>query len=572
MVLLTCSSDFTNNTMKRFYLFSIAILVLQLQGLAENNGIPSKITGVTIYLKGARVERTATASLVPGDNEIVFEGLSNYIDENSIEVQGQGNATILSVNYRVNYQKLQLESDRVKRFKSSMDSVNLKLEYVKNEISTDDQEIKLLQANYKLGVNPKTDFVEDVEEWGEHYHKKVLEIKNALTKLNIERKELKTLSDQFQADINQENAAVKQPSGEIVVKVQGTGYTNADFRFSYYVANAGWTPLYSLRAENTKDPLKLDYDALVTQQTGEQWKDVKLALSTGNPLQKGNKPELNPWYLNAYETPYFKPPLIDQANANVRTISKEDIQNAPNNTNGYLLSSQSGVVSGGASYDYSIAQKLNSASDYTTTSQNQLNVSFDINLRYTINPDGTPQQVRIQQTTLPAIFEYASAPKLDDNAFLLAKVTGWEDANLLPGTANLYYEGAYIGKSYLDPSVTNDTLNLSFGRDKKINIERKLLRDFSKKQFLGKYKTQNFVYETSVKNTKNIPVVITIEDQIPISQTKEIEVTVKDNSKADYDMKTGKLQWKMTLQPNETRKVKLDFSVKYPKNKYISGL
>ncbi len=541
--------------MKRFYLFSIAILVLHLQGLAENNGIPSKIKGVTIYLKGARIERTATASLVPGDNEIVFEGLSNYIDENSIEVQGQGNATILSVNYRVNYLKLQQESDRVKKFKTSLDSVNLKLEYVKNEISTDDQEIKLLQANYKLGVNPKTDFVEDVEEWGEHYHKKVLEIKNALTKLNIERKELKTLSEQFQADINQENSAAKQPSGEIVVKVQGTGYTNADFRFSYYVANASWTPLYSLRAQNTSDPLKLDYDALVTQQSGEQWKDVKLALSTGNPLQKGNKPELNPWYLNVQEPMpiYHKSSLWmggGTYNESVKMTTTPDI-------------------GGDAS---SPAPAMNSSSDYTTSTQNQLNVSFDINLRYTINPDGTPQQVRIQQTTLPAIFEYASAPKLDVNAFLLAKVTGWEDANLLPGTANLYYEGAYIGKSYLDPSVTNDTLNLSFGRDKKINIERKLLRDFSKKQFLGKYKTQNFVYETSVKNTKNIPVIITIEDQIPISQTKEIEVTVKDNSKADYDVKTGKLQWKMTLQPNETKKVKLDFSVKYPKNKYISGL
>ena len=557
--------------MKRFYLFSIAILALHLQGLAENNGIPSKIKGVTIYLKGARVERTATASLVPGDNEIVFEGLSNYIDENSIEVQGQGNATILSVNYRVNYQKLQQESDRVKRFKSSMDSVNLKLEYVKNEISTDDQEIKLLQANYKLGVNPKTDFVEDVEEWGEHYHKKVLEIKNALTKLNIERKELKTLSDQFQADINQENAAVKQPSGEIVVKVQGTGYTNADFRFSYYVANAGWTPLYSLRAENTKDPLKLDYDALVTQQTGEQWKDVKLALSTGNPLQKGNKPELNPWYLNVDEYNdrqlrksgplYHKSSQFDGEDADLSyKVDKNDTTRL------------SGGRAEGTVYYLDGIKVLGNASNYTTSTQNQLNVSFDINLRYTINPDGTPQQVRIQQTTLPAIFEYASAPKLDDNAFLLAKVTGWEDANLLPGTANLYYEGAYIGKSYLDPSVTNDTLNLSFGRDKKINIERKLLRDFSKKQFLGKYKTQNFVYETSVKNTKNIPVVITIEDQIPISQTKEIEVTVKDNSKADYDLKTGKLQWKMTLQPNETKKVKLDFSVRYPKNKYISGL
>ena len=551
--------------MKRILLSIVTCCLVTCATYAEGTEISSKIKDVTIYLRGARVERTASASLAPGNNEIVFEGLSNFIDENSIEVRGQGGATILSVNYRINYVKMQKETENAKRLKNSLDSARLKLEYINNEVSVLDQESQLMQANYKMGVNDKTQFADDVEEWAQRFHKKELEIKNAVTKLNIEEKELTALTQQLQNQMAEANASNKQPSGEIVVKVSSTAYGSADFDFAYYVANAGWTPLYSLRAQNTTDPLKLDYDALVSQQTGEIWKDIKMSLSTGNPLLGGNKPELSTWYLNVIDRElYAKGKAYSWGFGDKTMATGAEIENKDEEK---MKADDMNVVSRST-----LLQTIGSSAEYTVMRQSQLNVSFDINLRYTVAPDGTPQQVRIQQASLPAVFEYASAPKLDKDAFLLAKVTGWEDNNLLPGNANLYFEGAYIGKSFINPDVTNDTLNLSFGRDRKINIDRKLLRDFSKKAFLGKSKTQNFVYEITVKNTKNTAITLNLEDQIPVSQTREIEVSVKEISKADYDSKTGKLNWKLSMQPNETKKIKLEYSVRYPSNKVISGM
>ena len=530
---------------------------------AEGLATSSKIKDVTIYLKGARVERTASLNLVPGNNEIVFENLSNFIDESSIEVQGQGNATILSVNYRINYLKMQQQTETARHLKLSLDSSQLRLEYIGNEIAVLDQEALLLQANYKVGVNEKTQFANEVEEWSRRYHTRVLEIKNKLTILHIKEKEITILNQELQNQLVQANSSNRQPSGEIIVKVSAASGGKADFSFDYYVATAGWTPLYSLRAQNTTDPLKLDYDALVSQQSGEIWKDIKMTLSTGNPMLAGNKPELGSWYLNIAEINTRRNRWDFGDESKTTGLDRDALFKKSEDKTITTMYNQVAVEAN---------IPMAGASDFTTMKQSQLNVSFDISLPYTIAADGTPQQVRIQQASIPAIYEYAAAPKLDNDAFLLARATGWEEFNLLPGTANLYFEGAYIGKSYINPTVTNDTLNLSFGRDKKINIERKLLRDFNKKAFLGKNTTQNFVYEISVKNTKYTAVTLNMEDQVPVSQNKEIEVSVNEISGADYDKKTGKLQWKLSLNPNEIKKIKMEYSVKYPVNKIVTGL
>ncbi len=540
--------------MKRYLLTILVFSLISICLYAEEHIAPSKIKEVTIYLQGARVVRTATVALNPGVNEIVFENLSNSLDENSIEMKGIGNATILSVNYRINYYKLQQLTEATKKLKFSMDSVKYKLDITQNELLVLDQTVQLLQANYKMGVNDKTQFVDDIEEWAQRYSKKVLDIKNSGTKLKLLVTELKAQYADLQNKFNQSSGSSKQPSGEIVVKVQTTAYGNADFNFAYYVGNASWTPIYSLRAQNTTNPIQLDYDALVIQQTGEIWNDIKMSLSTGNPTLGGNKPDLFPWYLRIQNPPISY------------GYMKKDAHVAEEEKSVSIEAYKSNVSMPEA------MQNMSTGADYTTVKHGQLNVTFDINLRYTILPDGSPQQVRMQQISLPATFEYAAIPKLDLDAFLLAKVTGWEDNNLLPGNANLYFEGAYVGKSFINPSITNDTLNLSFGRDKKINIERKLLKDFSKKAFFGKTKTQNFVYEITVKNNKNISTSIDVEDQVPVSQTKDIEVSVKETSKADYDANSGKLKWKFNLQPNEVRKIKIEYSLKYPTNKNILGL
>ena len=164
-------------------------------------------------------------------------------------------------------------------------------------------------------------------------------------------------------------------------------------------------------------------------------------------------------------------------------------------------------------------------------------------------------------------------PKLDKDAFLLAGLKGWESLNLLPGTSNVYFEGAYVGQTVLDPaSNTSDTLYVSLGRDKRIIVKRETVRDFTSKKVIGLNRKEEYGYEINLRNTKTEAIDIDVEDQIPLSRNSDIEVELIDKGDANYDVESGKLLWKLKIGPSETKKLRFRFSVKYPKNKQVSGL
>ena len=154
--------------------------------------------------------------------------------------------------------------------------------------------------------------------------------------------------------------------------------------------------------------------------------------------------------------------------------------------------------------------------------------------------------------------------------FLLAEIADWEKLNLLPGEANIIFEGTYIGKSFIDPSSTQDTLNLTMGRDKRVVVKKEKLVDYSSIKFLGANKKQIFTYEITVKNNKKDAIEILVKDQYPISQDKEVDVELLESSEAANNNETGVLTWKLKLAPGEVKKLKISYSVKYPKDKTLN--
>ena len=170
---------------------------------------------------------------------------------------------------------------------------------------------------------------------------------------------------------------------------------------------------------------------------------------------------------------------------------------------------------------------------------------------------------------MTANFKHIAIPKLDKDAFILAQITGWESLDLIDGPMNVYYGESYIGLSDLSTRTLDDTLDLSLGRDKKVLVTRVKLKDFTKKQILGSTKTVTYSFKISVKNNRNQAIEIDLEDQIPVSTIKEIEVKTEELSNGNLYDNTGKVKWKMNLQPGETKSVTLSFSIKYPKSKQI---
>jgi uncharacterized protein (TIGR02231 family) len=209
---------------------------------------------------------------------------------------------------------------------------------------------------------------------------------------------------------------------------------------------------------------------------------------------------------------------------------------------------------------------VNELKNIIEVNEHQTTMEFPLDKPYTIPNDGKKYAVELQKIMLPAGFEYSSVPKLQNSAYLVAQLTGWEKYNLLSGETNLFLEGTFVGRSKINVDNTNDTLTLSFGKDNNIVVERKQIKEFSRKKFLSSNVEETFAWEISIKNNKPAKVKITVEDQFPVSSTKEIEVERIESSGAVYDENKGLLTWKLELQPAETKKMIIKYLIKYTKD------
>jgi uncharacterized protein (TIGR02231 family) len=208
--------------------------------------------------------------------------------------------------------------------------------------------------------------------------------------------------------------------------------------------------------------------------------------------------------------------------------------------------------------------------DYVSVSDNTLNVTFDIDILYDIHTNGKEQTAVLKTYQVPATYKHYAIPKLDKDAYILAEVKDWEKLNLLPGEANVILEGTYTGKTYIDPNTSQDTLNLTLGKDKRVAIKRDKLVDYSSVRFLGSNKLQKFTYEITVKNNKKDAINLDLKDQFPLTTTKEIEVELIDANGAMSNNDTGVLNWLVTIPAGESKKFKFTYSIKYPKDKVVN--
>lgn len=511
--------------------------------------VDSNIANVTVFLNKAQVNREAKTRIEAGKTDLVFSGLTSQLDPSSIQVSGKGNFVIMGILHRQNYlnefnlpRKLKILNDSMALVQS-----HLSLEQSQKEILG--KEEQMLLSNQKIGGTNQNLSVGELKAMADFYRSRLTEIVN--TRMKQDEK-IKRLNEQFlrlQRQVKEQHDVYQRNTSEIVVSVSAESPTSASLEFNYVVANAGWFPQYDLRAINTKSPVQLNYKASVFQSTGEEWNNVNLKLSTANLNQSGLKPELYTWYLDFYN------PVAYQ----LREKRQSD-------------RSMPAAKSAGAAQSAEEDIEASSLSDFVSTVQTTLNTEFVIALPYTVGSGIKPTVVDIANHQMEAFFNYSVVPKLDAEAFLIGKAIGWEEFNLLPGEANLFFEGTFVGKTFIDPNNIKDTLSLSLGRDKRIVVKREKIKDITSRKLIGGSQRETHGYEIAVRNTKAEPIKITIEDQLPVARNTQIEVTGIDTGGAKLEAGTGKLTWELTLQPNETRKLNYRFEIKYPKDKQVTGL
>ncbi|MFM9839327.1 MAG: DUF4139 domain-containing protein [Cyclobacteriaceae bacterium] len=515
--------------------------------------VDSKITNVTVFLNKAQVTREVKTRLEAGKTNLVVTGLTSQLDPQSIQVAGKGSFVILGISHQQNYLNELNMPKGLKMLKDSVESLQKQLMLEQSQKEILNKEEQMLLSNQKIGGTTQNLTVAELKAMADFYRSRLGDIVSSRMRQDEKIKKINERMVKLNNQINSQNELYGRNTSEIVVSISAEAATSVDLDVNYVVANAGWYPIYDLRAINTKSPVQLSYKANVFQSTGEEWKNVKLKLSTANPNQSGLKPELNAWFLDFYQPIAYS--LQGKASGVVtRSAKMYDKEEAKMNM------------------DAMPAPVAESVADYVSTIQTTLNTEFDISLPYSVLSAGKPTVVDIRNYEMKSDYTYSVAPKLDNDAFLLARATGWEEFSLLPGEANIFFEGTFVGKSFIDPNNIKDTLSVSLGRDKRIVVKREKLKDLTSRNFIGSTKKESYAYEISVRNTKAENIKIIVEDQVPVSQNTQIEVSLQDMGGAKYDKNKGKLVWELELKPNETRKLVYKYEVKYPKDKQVSGL
>lgn len=514
----------------------------------------AKVKNATVYFNAAEITQTTQANLPAGTSEIIIKNVANYLNENTIQIGAPSTLTVLSVQFTNNYiseYEIDETNPAIKKVRDSIKYVEKEIGKVQIDKVSNNKTIELLDKNQMVaGANVGLN-VAELMKLTEYYKTKRTELSLLLSSLDEKEQKLAEKLEKLNAklEVNTKNEE-KTSTGKLIVQVMNEAAGNVPLDISYITNSASWAPFYDLRAESIKEPINMMYKAQVVQNTGIDWKKVKLTLSSGNPNQNNQQPILNAWFLR-FGNPYGY-------------YNQNAVQN---NLQGKVAGVQLR-----AAKTVSDDMETASISNYTTVNENQLNVSFDIDIPYDILSNGKVHSVALKEIKLPASYKYYAAPKVDKDAFLLAEINDYSKYNLLPGEANIIFEGMYVGKTVINPNQTADTLNLSMGRDKKISIKREKIADKSGTKFLSNYKEQTFTYDITIRNNKKESIDMLLKDQYPLSTDKEITVELLEDGKADVNPETGILTWKLKLQGSETKKIRISYKVKYPKDQVIGNL
>ncbi|WP_316739820.1 DUF4139 domain-containing protein [Pedobacter aquatilis] len=529
-------------------------LLFPLSAFAQQQ-IKSKaaLESVTVYNNGAQLSHFGKVNLPAGTSEIVINNISGRINESSIQVGVSAGVTILAVQFNRDFLNSDVANPEIKLLNDSIKIVNTELTKIKNAKTVEEQTLVLLDENRKSGGTNTGTNVAELVKLAEYYRTKSTEVRNAILAITTtEEKQTKKLNA-WQQQLAELRNNPNQQLGQLVLQLMAKENVNANYNVSYVTPSATWSASYDIKAANTSNPLSIVYKGAIIQNTGLDWKKVKLSLSTGNPNYNITAPTLNPWFVST-----------NQPQIRIRGMA------SPVADENMLY--ETVVVGYGKEKKQNLAASVSTVNNFTSVNETQLGVTFDIDIPYDINSDNKPHTVSFKEYDVPAKYKYYAAPRVSNDAYLLADILDWEKLNLQAGNANIIFEGTYTGKSFINPANILDTLSLSMGKDKKIIITKEKQEDFSSTKFIGSNKKQAFTYLIKIRNTKKESVELSLKDQYPISSQSDIEVELLESSKAEVNKDTGILTWNLTLAPNETKTIKLSYAVKSPRNKVIAGL
>lgn len=603
----------------------ICLAIATINIYAEN--VKGVLKRATVYFSGAELTHTVNVSLRQGENSLTIEGLTPNIDVNSLKINVNNSVMVAASEFTTDYLTEKKSSDYIKKLKDSIDNYNAMIARLASAIKINTSSLELLKKGVENNLSNKTEgstsmvkkhlTTAEITQNLDYYNNKAAALEKSIYDDNLKKTELSQKLTNLQSQLRQEQGKKGVFNGILNLNLVASYATNATVTVSYFTSQARWVPFYDMVVTDASKPVNLKGRSKVSQNTGIDWNNINITLSTATPSKTKDAPVFDTWFLDFVYNNYGYYGGMNKKMSNAITYdmaeSKDAIaleESAVSNVKARAVRSVSDAqqilyVVDGVPYDGDISEinpnsiasttvlkeaqatamygsrgaggvvliTTKKMEDYIAVEEKNIAMEYKIDLPYTIPGNGKEQIINLKDYNLSPEYKFYAAPKLDQNAFLVADFKDWEKLNILSGLANITYDGTYVGQTYLNTSQTNNVMSVTLGSDKRISVKREKLTDFSQVKILGSDTKVTLAYKITVKNNQNKAVKFTLKEQYPISSQKEIKVELldKETTKPTYNKEDiGVVTWNFDLAAGESREFRIAYSVKYPKDKKIN--
>ena len=553
--------------MKRYSLFAFLFLLSANLFFAQKPiYTKAKVTAVKVYRNSAELQNTVSFSIPSGISEIVIGNISEEINEKTIQIGvNSKNISILSSQFTSDYStdfKMDTTNPQIKKVNDSIKIVENLISKNRIELDANKKAVELLDKNQTVLVGSNSSNVAQLTQLTEFYTNKRIELENKLVSLKTKGDDLSKKLSRLKSSLKtkEQKEAEEFADGVIVLKLMSPTAGNIKLNINYLTDNVSWKPYYEIKAEKISAPLDVTFKAIVKQNTGLDWKGVKLTLINGNSSRNNYAPTVSPWFIYARSPKEreIQREEITSKSAAIRIRGMGSV-NAAEYDDQYkeLEGRAEGVAVGYAGFN---------------VNTNELNTSYDIDIPYDILSNNEDHLISLYQQKIPADYQYFTAPNYNREAYLLAKIKDFNKYNLVSAPASIIFENMYIGETRISPDQTNNEMNITLGNDPKISIRREEVQDKSGEKFLSSYREKVITYDLVIKNNKKEQISIEVKDRFPLSNNEAVKIELLDKSGAAKDDEKGFLTWNIKLSPSETKKLRVSYKVRYPKDYTVSGL
>lgn len=531
--------------------------------------IDTEIIAVTVYTDQAIVTRRGTIELFGEERELVINNVPVTLDTESVRVGGRGRVAVLVGN--VNVERVyateptearvaqitthieQLESEQ-SYLQAQLDGLALQARFIEGLREKTEEPFAQSLSRKNLSLSETLDFVNFL---GSQYTEYGIATRDCQNRKQEIDKELQALKQQ----LRQIQTPQPKESFKLTVDIEPAGAGEFELEVTYVVSRAAWIPLYDMRVNSTNKTLSLNYIAEVTQNTGEDWNNVALTLSTAKPGLGTLPPKLEPWYIGIREVrPMPSPAMNLQADARrirrraynleFRDEDDEDSDDA-------------------VTEEVYVEAEIEKAEVSTEGSV----VSFKLNNSGNIPNDGAPHKVTIFNDNFPSHFSYIAMPRLVSFAYLQTTVKNPTDgATIIPGKANIFRDNMFVGTAQLDNVAPGQEFKINLGIDESIKIERDLVERQVDKKLISSNRKITYAYRLIITNLLNQEASLKLSEQIPKSKHEQIRIYLNRSNPQIQLAEMGILEWELRMAPQSKQEIYYQFVIEYPPNLNVVGL